>query len=238
MEKDLLKSYARTHHWQEKSNWPNGEINEDSVGTYDDIFQNKLLQYTSHYPLTLEAHFTEMQKALYILTSDDGLFRIYCWDNMQGGTMRFFDAVFQFKSGDKVKSCFLPHPDTIDVPAPETLNLYNKLYTFKTGNSTYYLAVYTNIESSLDNKAGIKVFTIQNGVLNDTVRIIKTKTGLHNILSYDYENLPSGSDHSIYFNKFTNTIYIPLVDEYSNVTNRYIKYRFTGTYFEKVEAGK
>jgi hypothetical protein len=232
IEKDLLNSHSRIQYWIDQT-----DLNGDSVSSADDAFETKLLQYTSKYPQTLKAHFDSLNKGMEILTSDDGKFRIYDWDDMQGGTMRYFDNVFQYKSGDKVMSCLLPHRDTVSEGPLDMLYGYMDLYTFKTGASTYYLATYVNIESSRDYRNGIKVFAIQNGMLNDTVHLLKTKTGLHNEIAYEWENSDKNSDHTIYFDKTTNTIYIPLVDDVT-ITNRYIKYRYTGNYFEKVEAGK
>jgi hypothetical protein len=46
----------------------------------------------------------------------------------------------------------------------------------------------------------------------------------------DYERRPRP-----YFDEKTNTIYLPLVDSNNQMTNKFILYKFTGQYFERVK---
>jgi len=236
IEADLDSAYE----WIARSTWfsddrnGKGVIDEDTVADKNEAFQRKLLMYTSKYPATIAWPFNSLKKTITgILTADDGLFRIYNWDDLTGGTMRYYRSVFQFKSGNKVHSCLLPHRDTL-TDGGDMGYAFRKLYTLKTGRQVYYLATYIQVGSSRDFGAGIKAFTISNGSLIDTALIIKTKTGMHSELFYGFENNVKSSDHSIYYDSRTKTIFIPVVIE-ATVTNRYIKYRFNGTCFEKVE---
>jgi hypothetical protein len=94
----------------------------------------------------------------------------------------FFEHVLQYKFGTKTISI-------LDTPKGEGDNKpnYRKLYTFKVNDHTYYLCDYITIGSSKDVGEGIQVFDIENGVLNNDVRVIKTKSGLHNKLNYEYD---------------------------------------------------
>ena len=84
----------------------------------------------------------------------------------------------------------------------------------------------------------MQVFTIENGKLIDDIKLIKNNSGLHNQLYYDYDLLARvylKVKPSIYFDDVSNTIFVPLVDGNGKVTNKYITYKFTGQYFEKVK---
>lgn len=224
IEADLLKSFKKID-----------AASQDNAAANDE-FGKKLFDYAKRYPATIAYPFNLLKKEhLDISTSDDGLFRIYSWDTEGGGTMHFFENVFQYKSGAKTVA-------VLDTPKGDGDNRpnYTKLYIFKANNSTYYLTVYLTIGSTKDAGQGIQVFTIENGKLNPDAKIIKTGSGLHSRLYYDYNfmsvvNIAYGSRPSVYFDPATKTIHIPLVEAGGKVTRQYITYKFTGKYFERVK---
>jgi hypothetical protein len=69
--------------------------------------------------------------------------------------------------------------------------------------------------------------------------MIKTPTAVLSRLYYEY-NLLSIVDWekfpSIYFNKAAQTIQTPLVDYSGKMTHKFITYKFTGRFFEKVKS--
>jgi hypothetical protein len=222
IETDLLKSFKTIDYRSQD----NGKANE--------IFAKKLKYYTEKYPFTINQDFTALKAAhLNISSSADSLFRIYSWDTWKGGTMHFFENIFQYKIGTKTISL-------LDTPKGDGDNRpnYRKLYTFKVNDHTYYLCDYITIGSSKDIGEGIQVFDIENGVLNNNVRIIKTKSGLHNKLSYEYD-LGTVVDWkvrpSVNFDSQTKTIKIPVVVSNGKVTHNFIIYKFTGQYFERMK---
>ena len=222
IEADLLKSFKKI----DGSNQDNSEANE--------IFAKKLKYYTEIYPFTIGQDFTTLKAAnLDISSSADGLFRIYSWDTWTGGTMHFFENVFQYKSGKKINSI-------LDTPKGEGDNRpnYHKVYTFENDGKTYYLSIFTFIESSRYYGEGIQVFDIESGHLNNDVRIIKTKSGLHSQLSYEYDfgSVIDGKVRpSINFDSITKKIQIPVVVSNGRVTHDFIVYKFNGQYFERVK---
>jgi len=115
---------------------------------------------------------------------------------------------------------------------------YSNLYTLKANNKTYYLAVYSGVYCSTCVGEGIQVFALEGGRLNDDVKLIQTETGLHSQLYYEY-NWGSVAywkvRPEIRFDAATRTIRLPLVAEKEKMTHKYITYRFTGHYFEKVK---
>ncbi|MEO6851177.1 MAG: hypothetical protein ABI166_11120 [Mucilaginibacter sp.] len=203
----------------------------DSLEIANVQFAKKLKSYAEKYPTKITYPFSSLTKEnLDISTSADGLFRIYSWDDQTGGTMRYFDNVFQYKSATDFKAI-------IDTPKSE--GDYQKIYTFKKNGKSYYLAVYLFVESSKYAGNGIHIFTIENGKLADA-KLIKTQSGLHDDLNYEYNfgsvvNIDFEKRPNIRFDNSNNTIYLPLVSGKGNVTKRFIEYKFTGQYFERVK---
>jgi uncharacterized membrane protein len=229
IEADLLTSFKKIYYYRDKND-------DEGVGNADDLFAKKLKYYTEKYPFTISQSFVLLKnEQLDISTSDDGLFRIYSWDTWSGGTMHFFESVFQYKVGINTISI-------LDTPKTEGDNRpnYIKLYTFKVNTRVYYLANYSTKGSTKDAGDGIQIFDIENGKLNNDVKIIKTVSGLHSKLYYDYDflsvlDIASDKQPTIYFDATTQTIHVPVVIDKGKVTNRYIIYKFTGQYFEKIK---
>lgn len=237
IEADLLKSFKKIDYWDEQRSKGNDNAG-DSLIKANDVFGTKLKNYTSRYPASIKLPFSSLKKArLDIFSSTDDLFRIYSWDTWTGGTMHIFANVLQYKVGSKTKSSLIKDLHDGEGGAP----FYSNLYTFKTGSVTYYLGIWGIIESSKYYGAGIKVFAIQNDVLNNEVKIIKTKTGLHNDIFYEYDfgsilEIPVEKRPTITFDQTTQTIHIPLVDAKGQVTQKFINYKFNCQYFEKIKS--
>nr|WP_067056035.1 hypothetical protein [Mucilaginibacter sp. L294] len=231
IEADLLKSFKRIGYWDQKRS----DAGDDSLENATDAFGKKLKNYTENYAFTINEPFTSLKKErLDMFTSTDGLFRIYSWDTGGGGTMREFANVIQYRTGDKTNAVLLTGTNDIYIP------FYSNLYTFKTGNKTYYLGIYGAIYSSRYAGTGIKIFAIENDKLNQNVKLIKTQSGINSKIFYDYDfgsiaYVPYGKRPTITFDATTKTIKIPLVDAKGNMTRKLITYKFTGKYFEKVK---
>ncbi len=89
----------------------------------------------------------------------------------------------------------------------------------------------------MDKGGGIKLFTIENGVLVDDIKLIRTSGGLQNEINYyfDMKHITAKKDFpQAKFETRTKTILIPLISSDHAPTGRFIRYRFTGKYFEKV----
>ena len=69
------------------------------------------------------------------------------------------------------------------------------------------------------------------------MKIIKTKTGLHSQINYGYDLSKTDEKvtSEIHFDAGTQSIYVPIVLEQGKLTNKYIIYKFTGQYFERVK---
>lgn len=148
----------------------------------------------------------------------------------------FFESVFQYQIGNNIYA-------VLDTPREEgdVRPWYNKLYTLKTAGNTYYLAVNTDIGSTKDLGGSIQIMDIENGKLNDSVKLIKTQSGLHSNLDFECDfskttwKLTPDTYPTIKYDTSTQTIYIPLILANGAATNKQIAYKFTGQYFERLK---
>jgi hypothetical protein len=207
----------------------------DSLNYYSELFTTRLSTFVKNNPATLSYKFKSLtdSNACHIVTSTDGLLRIYSWNTWLGGTMRDFTNVFQFKSGNKVHSTNLNNDE-------DDFGLYfTDIFTLKANSKTYYLAVGGGSESSKYAYETISVYAISNDTLNDKVKLIKTTNGLNNSITFEYDffsvaDRPERPIRLIKYDTNKKIIHIPIVLEDGEVTTGYILYQFNGEYFEKV----
>ncbi|MEO9021184.1 MAG: hypothetical protein ABI237_14295 [Ginsengibacter sp.] len=232
IENDLQRSYREiSGHGYPSTN--------DSVEIYDSLFRIEIAYYISHFPKTLTYKFDSLTSKtdISIATSKDNLFRIYSWDRYDGGTMHNFDNLFQFQSGAKVYSKLSADTGTDQNYDPGVY--YTTIYTLRiTKNKTYYLAMGTGIYSTMARGTRIKIFTVENHLLNDNVKLIRTKKGkrvnsidsYYNMgFNYPKDQLPN----DVTYNSIKRTLYIPVVDRGTDsVTNHSDIYQFNGEYFK------
>ena len=216
VEGDLYQSFKKIGYWysyrfEHKGNADTSVNAIDSVDNANRRFGEKLKNYTAAYRFTLTEPFEKFNDTqLGIVSSDDGLFRIYSWDTFMGGTMRFYENVFQYKSGAEVHSILQKR----DTSANGYIYRYTALQTFEANGTIYYLATYMGRFSTKDMISGIQVFSVQNGKLNSDVKLIKTDDGLQNKLSYHFNIFTINGDikdKDIHFNSLLKTITLSAV---------------------------
>jgi hypothetical protein len=234
IEADLRKSFNRINYWVDISNQLKANDTWlDSIGKANNVFAQKLKSYGDVSPSIITQPLKSLAVDINIQTSADGLFRIYSWNTGMGGTMYNCDNVIQYKSGAAVKSVLI-----LGTSDWFNLNYYFKIYSLAANNQTYYLAVSGQTMGGYQYGESISAFTINNGILDDKVKIIKTASGLHNLLSYTYAapvnpNNPPNQD--IEYDAIAQTISLPVVLAAGRVTKNRIIYKFTGQYFERVK---
>ncbi len=201
----------------------------ETIESENNILGGRLEELTAGVPSSLTYKFPHLVAAgISIATSPDGLFRIYSWDQNAGGTAHEYNKVYQYKSGDKVYS-------KLEIDGNDG-NRYSKIYMLDANDKRYYLGVGHVRISTLKEGESIQAFSIEHGSLVDTVRIIKTQSGLTRTLGFEYimdEHVPDGD--MIHYTDSTRTIRFPVVMEDEIVTKRRIIYKFTGLYFEKIK---
>lgn len=228
VEKDLLINSSRLFSLYQNDNY-------DSLEIQSKLLTNKMINYIGKYPSTLSYPFKSLidSNACEIATSADGLFRIYSWDTWTGGTMHFFNNIYQFKSGGKVYS------KPFDLEEGDASGFYSEIFTVKANNKTFYLGISNAIFSTGDAGQSIKVFTIENNSVNDTVKLFKTKKEFLNEIDVEFNffsvaDRPERPVKLIKYDPDKKIVYIPVVEDGGKVTDRFILYQFNGNYFEHV----
>ncbi len=220
-----------------------GKNNYDSLEIQNKTFLKTLNFYTQYFPETITYPFKSLTDSFEfnIVLSEDSLFRIYNWNTWTGGTWFSFKCLYQFKNKGDIYSLYYDDNDSI-----HTLSYgasYSEIFTLKANDKIYYLGIEDATYSSRDCNQYIKIFRIDNGLLDDTIKLIKTKTRIRNRLGFNYDffsvaNRPERPVKLISYDSQTKTINIPVVLENGKVTNKFIHYKFTGQYFEKVNIKK
>lgn len=230
---DLRNTYSKleSHRFVSPIEW-------DSIVEENLIFNDKIEQYTSIYPQTLTYKFDYLRgSGIRIVSSEDKLFRIYSWDTWSGGTMHYFNNIFQYRHGENTYS-------KLNDSSNDVLNrFYSQIFSLTANDKTYYLAIGNGIQSGRDASQSIQIFTIDNRVLNDSIKLIKTKSGFVNSidLRFDFFSVVDRPERPLRLIKYDSEekiIYIPIVNEDRTVTDRFILYQFTGQYFEQVKTQK
>ena len=201
----------------------------ESIENENNILGGLLEELTTEYPSSLTYKFPHLVAAgVSIATSPDGLFRIYSWDQNAGGTAHEYNKVYQYKCGDKLYS-------KLEIEGNDG-NWYSKIYMLDANDKRYYLGVGHVRVSILREYESIQAFSIEQGALIDTVRIIKTQSGLTRTLGFEYTDDVHAPDGDMFhYDDSARTIRFPVVMDDNIVTKRRITYKFTGSYFEKIK---
>ncbi|MBB6503043.1 hypothetical protein [Pedobacter cryoconitis] len=228
----LDKAFAKSNYWASYDGSSDKVYASDSAVKYNSIFSKLLLKYIQKNPGTIRYDFKNLVKnGLKIVTSEDGNFRIYSWDDETGGTMRRYNKIFQFKNGKKVLSKELPKDD---------MAFYTQINDVVSGNKTFYVTQSISVLSSALSYHNVKIFSVDDGKLNDKAVLIKTKSGIKNQLGYEADVSSHSNrdqevpDYSIVYDKKNKIIAIPLIRSNGKITSEKIKYQFKGKYFEKI----
>ena len=226
--------------YESKLSGPDHRVANDSIAIYDSIFRQRLTNLLAEHPRTLTYGFPLFTKSygLTVAGSDDHRFRIYSWDQRSGGSMHTFGHIYQFASAGQVY--VWPAKDEFRDPGVS----YGKVATVTSAGNTYYLAIGQGIYSSAITGQRFKVFAIENGSLNDTVRLIQTKDGhlenqidvhINLFLHYPGSDTADTYGEVIQFMEYDPkemTLAVPIVDHRKDsVTTESTIYQFDGKYF-------
>lgn len=207
----------------------------DSLEKVNTALLTYLQEKSTTTPELLDIDLSSMDTAgMIILTSEDKKFRIYCWDTETGGTMRFFNSLIQYRTGKGSESVVLNDIAKTEEPG----DFYREIYTVhaKTGN-TYYLLTSRGIYSSRDIVEVIRAYAIENGKLNDSVKLFRTTRQQLNEITYTcdfFSNIDSntGSQRNlIRLSDDKQTLFIPVVNDKDEVTDKSLIYKFDGNQF-------
>jgi hypothetical protein len=226
-DKELAALYAKI--------FPFYNSDQDSLDYYSDLFSSRFTHFIEDHPATLRYKFPSLStsNACRIVTTKDGLFRIYSWNTWQGGSMYSFKNRYQFQSAQKVNS------GALNGGEGDMGTYYTDVFSLKIKDNTYILAISGGNESTKDAYETIGAFAVSGDTLNDQTKLIKTKSGLSNSISieYDFFSVIYRRERPMRLIKYDDdkkAISIPIVLENGKVTDRRLLYQFNGKYFERV----
>ncbi len=233
IEQELIKLYAKVN----DNSAYKGDNNSDLLEKANVEFKAKILEYTK-VASTLKHKFDDLDKEITITTSEDGKFRAYSWDRLDGGTMHFFETVYQFQGKNgKVYS------NSVETEEGNAGGFVYKIFDVETKLGNVYLACSYGIGSTQDRFESVGLYRIDGNNLNDKVKLFKTKSGLTNSIGFSYNffsvlDKKKDSTDLMFYDKKTKVLKIPIViedKEFPNgrVTDKFISYKFNGTYFVK-----
>lgn len=206
--------------------------NFDSLTYYSNIFADNLKQLVTKNPQTLGYTFDSLQAkgACQIVTSQDGKFRIYSWDTWLGGTMHFYDNIFQYQTDSGVVTFVNAKEEG------EPSGYYSDIYDRKRGDEMFYLAISNGILSTSDRSQTIKNYCVLNDQLIDSTKLFNTSILDYKSIGFGY-NFFSVADREerpiklIDVDEDNSRVLIPIVLGEGEVSNRFIVYKWDGKQF-------
>lgn len=223
IENRLLKSFSKI------AQYNSDDVHYDSLQAFNDRFADLLIGTLNKYPQTIHYSFKKLKDAgLNITTSEDRKMRIYSWDDMQGGTMRFVNNVYQTQSG-KAQMIRSKNGD----------GFINSIDILKTSNTTYYLVSKMHKGSSALFLQTMDIYKIDAKGNLIAAPIIKTSSRITNTLSceVDYSARVNRSidfiETAIVFVADKKEMHLPLIQADGKITKAKIVYRFNGRVFER-----
>jgi hypothetical protein len=219
-------------------------VSYDSIEFYSLKFEKDFKTFIQSNPGTLNYRFKKLANDSSFCsfeTSDDGKFRIYSWDTWTGGSMHYYRELYQWK-GDR--TIFMRMPGYDGAIEGEGF-LCSDMFTVSINNKAYYLAVKNSVASGRDRVYSISAYCIDGDKLLDSVKLFKTKTEILNTIDV-YVDLGKviepyeRGDEFISYDPRLKIVYIPLVNEKDELTNKNLLYQLKGRYFEYigVETGR
>lgn len=231
LEKKLSNSFQKISNWSAEKY---GKNSFDSLELFNDNFEKQALSTLNRNPESLKSKFDQLNKmGLKITSSKDGFLRIYSWDDQTGGTQRRFRNIYQTQTAGITKA-FIKKNDPGVTPL--------KIYDLTINKQRYYILTELFIGSSALFYFKVKLLRVEKNVLNNNLKLISTKSGLTNELSYEIDysaRINKDNEHKIehfypYYNSDEKEISIPLVQADGKFTNKRITYKLIGAYFKKV----
>ncbi len=198
----------------------------DLVDTVDSPINSKISFYIKTAPVALAKAFPKLGAE----SSPDGVISILSWDNLTGGTQHNFTNLFLYKTNGRLNYI---NSDTLGQDG-EYSHSYTRIYSLAVGDKSYYLINYYGILDFREQMEGIQIFSVEDGKLNDKVKLIKTPHGLTYKLRYRYvvvDEVAGGMN----YNPKVQEITFPVVNKNAHLTGHSIVYKFMGQYFERVK---
>lgn len=217
--------------------WDENELNDDtdSLSIYNDELFSFMTDFLNSNPSSIKANFEiSRSKNLHILTSEDGNFRIYCWNTQQGRTMQFFRTIFQFSNSGRV--AILPIATS---EQDDNGSFSYDLNQVPINDKNHYIISSVSIGSSAVYYYNIEIKTINNQLQLVDSPLIKDKSKMKSDIGYEIDlannanrdNSEARDNMQLKYDKEKKLIILPYINDNDKVTEEKIIYRFNGKYF-------
>ena len=207
-----------------------GNMRNDSLlALSSQQFTDSLTYLIKNNNSTLNYPFEKLQKenALKMATSADKKLRVYSWDNNSGGTMRFFNQIYQFDANGNITV-------NASFASNDSQAYFSKIYTVQNkNNESIYLVISNSILSSKYSVQHTNAYKIGTENLQ-SVAVFKTKTNTLDKISveYDFFSVVDRPERPVELITLENNILkIALVDDKQNVTSKNLIYEWNGDVF-------
>lgn len=213
-----------------------GNYDEEKSNKANEDLRSLLVKHGKRQDI-LKYAFPKLTAEMDVATSQDGKLRIYSWDTQTGGTMHFNDCVFQYQgSSGRVQTWVFPKTNESDAGAA-----YSRIFQASSQSGPIYLANSMFIAQGSTHMQTIEAFRILGDRLEVKPKVIKTRSNLTNMISFEYNpfTLDDRNENDLVsFDAKAVSFRFPVVlaeDAGSGrVTSRSITYKFNGTHFVKV----
>lgn len=212
-----------------------GETDYEKRTRYSIQFDKAFVTLLKANPQTLTYPFRQLSanNGVRVVTSADGRFRIYSWDDQLGGTMRSFNIAYQWQNGSQV---------VVNVPSRakeegDAGSFCSAIFTVEVGKRRYYLAVENSIFSTKDARQSIAVYRVDKSRLITTDALFRTKRESFARIDVDFDfssvvDRPERPLQLITYDAKQKIVAIPVVNDEGKVSNRRILYQLTADHFQ------
>jgi hypothetical protein len=234
IEQQLLGPWERVHYWGSHFSFADSTIDRtDSLDKADSVLHETFAQAINSCPACLTYDFPFLRDSGLVITSSaDGKFRAYVWDNEAGGSMRYFDHVFQYQVGNKIKATMLK-----GTSEDNEIGWFVLICPFRAATATYYLTFSRSAISGSGRVETATAFRIGKDSLIGPIKLFRKdgrpedQVGIE-FMDFRFRITKGQKLHALVYDGVHQTIKIPHLDEiYGNPTGQYTPYRWNGRYF-------
>ncbi|MBA5792264.1 hypothetical protein H1R17_07890 [Flavobacterium sp. xlx-214] len=178
---------------------------------------------TINYPFDL----LQKENALKMATSADKKLRVYSWDTNSGGSMRFFNQMYQFNANGNITL-------NVSLASNDSQSYFSKIYSVQNNKKeTIYLVISNSILSGRYSVQYVDAYKIgTENLIKTPVFKTKTKTLDKIAVDYDFFSVVDRPERPVELITFNNNILkIALVDDNQNVTTKNLIYEWNEDLF-------
>ncbi len=205
----------------------------------NDILEKGLKKATAE-DHTMQYPFEELAKTgIKISTSIDKRIRVFSWDDMKGGTMRFYRNVIQYYINDSISGCYFPF-SWMRSREDEILNETSVDSIFCLYSGVYLMRGSTTSATKLHGE-NVLAFDISSGVMKKaypfkTIGDEGDKYASFLSFSGEPDNFISEKELMPHYIIDNERIIIPLIDTINHIfTSHYTELYYNGVCFETLE---